>query len=96
MGAEEKAAFVRAKLVGLRLFGWPVCPGDALEIVPEPENQHDANALQVLVWTGARWELAGYVDRNSAAQLIGERIVSARAVTAGDGVKVPLEIGIAN
>ena len=59
MGAEEKAAFVRAKLVGLRLFGWPVCPGDALEIVPEPENQHDANALQVLVWTGARWSLPG-------------------------------------
>src|SRR3954463_796872 len=42
-------------------------PGQRLVLVPEPENEHDSNA--VAVWNAGRTVQAGYVPREVAAQL---------------------------
>jgi NAD-dependent DNA ligase len=36
-------------------------------LVPEPTNQHDPNAIRVLLWAGRTWALAGYLSRTDAA-----------------------------
>lgn len=82
---------MRAKLVSLRL-PWPVCPTDQLCIEPEPENKYDPNALKVLVSDSGAWRMAGYVDSDAAALLKGKSLTSVRALTAGDGTFVPIEI----
>jgi hypothetical protein len=45
-------------------------PGLALALVPEPENEHDPNAVGV--WNAERTLQAGYVPREVAPQLTGD------------------------
>ena len=62
-------------------------PGQRLALVPEPENEHDANAIAV--WNGARTLQAGYVPREVATELNG----SEQAVSlwrAGEGLRILL------
>jgi hypothetical protein len=62
-------------------------PGQRLALVPEPENEHDPNA--VAVWNAERSLQAGYVPREGAAELDG----SEQAVSlwrAGEGLRILL------
>jgi hypothetical protein len=62
-------------------------PGQRLALVPEPENEHDPNA--VAVWNAERTLQAGYVPRELAAELDG----SEQAVSlwrAGEGLRMLL------
>jgi hypothetical protein len=62
-------------------------PGQRLALVPEPENEHDPNA--VAVWNAERSLQAGYVPREVAAELDG----SEQAVSlwrAGEGLRILL------
>jgi hypothetical protein len=62
-------------------------PGKRLALVPEPENEHDPNA--VAVWNAERTLQAGYVPRETAAELDGgEQAVS--LWRAGEGLRVLL------
>ena len=45
-------------------------PGRRLALVPEPENEHDPNA--VAIWNGERTLQAGYVPRDVAPELHGD------------------------
>jgi HIRAN domain len=45
-------------------------PGRPLALVPEPNNEHDPNA--VAVWNEERTLQAGYVPRETAATLAGD------------------------
>jgi hypothetical protein len=57
-------------------------PGRPLALVPEPENEHDANA--VAIWNEERTLQLGYVPRETAAELGGdEQAVSLWRVEAG-------------
>ena len=82
---------MHAKLVGLRL-PWPVCPEDQLCIEAEPDNEYDANALKVLVHLNGKWHMVGYVNREAAAELKDKTVSSVRALIAGDGWTVPINI----
>ena len=60
-------------------------PGLRLALVPEPENEHDPQA--VAIWNADRTLQAGYVPREIAATLGGdEQAVSLRR--AGEGLRV--------
>jgi hypothetical protein len=60
-------------------------PGQRLALVPEPENEHDPNA--VAVWNADRTFQAGYVPREVAAELEGnEQAVS--LWRAGEGLRI--------
>jgi len=60
-------------------------PGRPLALVPEPDNEHDPNALAV--WNEERTRQAGYVPREVAARLAGdEQAVSLRRF--GEGLRV--------
>jgi hypothetical protein len=62
-------------------------PGHRLELVPEPENEHDPNAIAV--WNAERTLQAGYVPREIAGELDGnERAVS--LWRAGEGLRILL------
>lgn len=62
-------------------------PGQRLALVPEPENEHDSNA--VAVWNAERSLQAGYVPREVAAELDGtEQAVS--LWRAGEGLRLLL------
>jgi len=57
-------------------------PGRRLALVPEPENEHDPNA--VAIWNQERTLQAGYVPRETAAELGGdEQAVSLWRVEGG-------------
>ena len=57
-------------------------PGLPLALVPEPENEHDPNAVGV--WNEARTVQAGYVPREIAPELAGdEQAVSLWRVEGG-------------
>ena len=57
-------------------------PGRLLELVPEPDNPHDPNA--VAVWNEERTLQAGYVPREVAPELAGdEQAVSLWRVEGG-------------
>jgi HIRAN domain len=45
-------------------------PGRRLALVPEPENEHDPNAIAI--WNEERTLQLGYVPREIAAELTGE------------------------
>ena len=47
-------------------------PGAQLALVPEPDTEHDANA--VAIWNGERTLQAGYVPREVAAELDGSEL----------------------
>ena len=60
-------------------------PGRRLELVPEPDNEHDPNA--VAIWNDKRTLQAGYVPHGVAAALAGDE----QAVSlwrAGEGLRV--------
>jgi hypothetical protein len=60
-------------------------PGLRLALVPEPDNEHDPNA--VAVWNAERTLQAGYVPRDVASELEG----SEQAVSlwrAGEGLRI--------
>jgi hypothetical protein len=57
-------------------------PGRRLALVPEPENEHDPNAVGI--WNEERTLQVGYVPRQTAAQLAGdEQAVSLWRVEGG-------------
>ncbi len=57
-------------------------PGNRLALVPEPENEHDPNAVGI--WNEARTLQAGYVPRDLAPELRGdEQAVSLWRVEGG-------------
>ena len=57
-------------------------PGQRLALVPEPQNEHDPNA--VAIWNEARSLQAGYVPRDVAPELAGdEQAVSLWRVEGG-------------
>jgi hypothetical protein len=57
-------------------------PGRRLALVPEPDNEHDPNA--VAIWNDERTLQAGYVPRELAAELSGdEQAVSLWRVEGG-------------
>ena len=57
-------------------------PGRPLALVPEPDNEHDPNA--VAIWNEERTLQAGYVPREVAAELGGdEQAVSLWRVEGG-------------
>ena len=62
-------------------------PGQRLSLVPEPDNEHDRNAVGV--WNADRSLQAGYVPREAAGSLDG----SEQAVSlwrAGEGLRMLL------
>ena len=57
-------------------------PGHALALVPEPDNEHDPNAIGI--WNEERTLQAGYVPRDVAPELDGsEQAVSLWRVEGG-------------
>jgi hypothetical protein len=62
-------------------------PGERLALVPEPDNEHDPNAVGI--WNEARTLQAGYVPREVAEELRGDELaVSLWRV--GEGLRVLL------
>jgi hypothetical protein len=45
-------------------------PGRRLQLVPEPDNEHDPNA--VAIWNAERTLQVGYVPRDDTARLVGD------------------------
>jgi hypothetical protein len=60
-------------------------PGRRLALVPEPENEHDPNA--VAVWNAERTLQAGYVPRAVVAELDGSEL-AVSLWRAGEGLRV--------
>jgi hypothetical protein len=60
-------------------------PGARLALVPEPDNEHDPNAVGV--WNERRTLQAGYVPREIAPELAGDELaVSLRRF--GEGLRI--------
>jgi hypothetical protein len=69
-------------------------PGRRLALVPEPENEHDPNA--VAVWDAARRVQAGYVPAEVAPELRGnEQAVSLWEFRGEDGRRIGLRVLLA-
>jgi hypothetical protein len=69
-------------------------PGRPLALVPEPENEHDANAVGV--WDAERRLQAGYVPAEETQRVPpGAQIVSLWEFRADDGRRVGLRVLIA-
>ena len=62
-------------------------PGARLTLVPEPDNEHDANAVGI--WNEARTQQAGYVPRDVAPELDGDE-VAVSLWRFGEGLRVLL------
>jgi hypothetical protein len=62
-------------------------PGARLALVPEPENEHDPNAVGV--WNAERTLQAGYVPRDVAAELAGSEL-AVSLWRAGEGLRILL------
>jgi HIRAN domain len=56
-------------------------PGRRLALVPEPENEHDRNAVGI--WNEARTLQLGYVPASTAPELVGDE--QARSLWRVDG-----------
>jgi len=48
-------------------------PGERLALVPEPDNEHDPNAIAI--WNEDRTLQAGYVPKDVAPELAGDELV---------------------
>ena len=69
-------------------------PGRRLALVPEPDNEHDPNA--VAVWDAGQRVQAGYVPADVAPELSGdEQAVALWEFRAEDGQRVGLRILLA-
>jgi HIRAN domain len=62
-------------------------PGARVALVPEPENEHDPNAVGV--WNETHTLQAGYVPREVAPELAGDE-VAVSLWRAGEGLRVLL------
>jgi hypothetical protein len=62
-------------------------PGARLALVPEPENEHDPNAIGV--WNHERTLQAGYVPREVASELAGGEL-AVSLWRAGEGLRILL------
>ena len=62
-------------------------PGSRLVLVPEPDNEHDPNAVGI--WNEERTLQAGYVPREVAAELRGDEL-AVSLWRAGEGLRVLL------
>jgi hypothetical protein len=62
-------------------------PGERLALVPEPENEHDPNAIGI--WNEARTLQAGYVPREAVAALAGDEL-AVSLWRLGEGLRVLL------
>jgi len=62
-------------------------PGARLALVPEPENEHDPNAIGI--WNAEQTLQAGYVPRDVAAELDGSEL-AVSLWRAGEGLRVLL------
>jgi hypothetical protein len=62
-------------------------PGARLTLVPEPENEHDPNAVGV--WNEDKTLQAGYVPRETAAELDGTEL-AVSLWRLGEGLRVLL------
>jgi hypothetical protein len=62
-------------------------PGQRLALVPEPENEHDPNAIGI--WNERRTLQAGYVPRDIAPELAGDEL-AVSLWRAGEGLRVLL------
>ena len=62
-------------------------PGARLALVPEPDNEHDPNAVGI--WNAGRTLQAGYVPREVAGELRGDE-VAVSLWRAGEGLRVLL------
>ena len=60
-------------------------PGERLALVPEPENEHDRNAIAI--WNEARTLQAGYVPADVASELAGSEL-AVSIWRAGEGLRV--------
>ncbi len=60
-------------------------PGARLALVPEPENEHDPNAVGI--WNEDRTLQAGYVPREATAELAGTEL-AVSLWRAGEGLRV--------
>jgi len=63
-------------------------PGARLSLVPEPENEHDPNAIGI--WNEDRTLQAGYVPRDTAAELSGDELAVSLWRAGADGLRVLL------
>ena len=76
------------------LQGDAFAPGRRLALVPEPDNEHDPNA--VAVWDEARSVQAGYVPADIAPGLHGdEQAVSLWEFRGDDGRRIGLRLLVA-
>ena len=62
-------------------------PGARLALVPEPENEHDPNAIAI--WNDDCTLQAGYVPKDVAPELLGDE-VAVSLWRAGEGLRVLL------
>ncbi len=60
-------------------------PGARLALVPEPENEHDPNAIGI--WNEQRTLQAGYVPREVAAELAGDELAVSLWRVGADGLR---------
>jgi hypothetical protein len=63
-------------------------PGARLALVPEPENEHDPNAIGI--WNVARTLQAGYVPREAAPELAGDELAVSLWRADAEGLRVLL------
>jgi hypothetical protein len=63
-------------------------PGARLALVPEPQNEHDPNAIGI--WNEARTLQAGYVPRETAPELSGDELAVSLWRAGADGLRVLL------
>jgi hypothetical protein len=61
-------------------------PGARLALVPEPENEHDPNAVGI--WNEERTLQAGYVPRDVAAELSGDELAVSLWRAGAEGLRV--------
>jgi hypothetical protein len=62
-------------------------PGQRLALIPEPDNEHDPNAIGI--WNEARTLKAGYVPRDVTPELNGDEL-AVSLWRAGEGLRVLL------
>jgi hypothetical protein len=63
-------------------------PGARLALVPEPDNEHDANAVGI--WNEARTLQAGDVPRDVAEELAGDELAVSLWRFGSEGLRVLL------
>tara|TARA_B100001059_G_C17675259_1_gene496675 strand:- start:593 stop:907 length:315 start_codon:yes stop_codon:yes gene_type:complete len=98
---------IRASLIRTHNPQWPVTPVDDLRIAHDENNEHDVNAHLVWARRPASnqvavvsddlqyndgWILLGYLDKLSAATIVGKIIHSKECISQGNACEVPLRI----